>query len=256
MWGREPSRPRQRQCLSLAARFLGVATAIVLSVFPHRAFAYRPFTSTDADVVNAKEIEIEFGYLTIERNAGETSYIAPSVVLNYGLSDTLELIGEFVVQKPPNEAWEVADPGIFLKALLKRGALQDQSGLSVAMEAGALLPTDKDDNKDIGGEAILIASGVFAPFVYHINLGGGVDRAGSAFWKWGAIGEVPVSNSLTLVSEIAGEDAAGAESNHSALFGARFQPTKSSVVFDMGARRRLAGATPAWTATAGLTFGF
>lgn len=256
MWGREPSRPRQRQCLSLAARFLGVATAILLSVFPLRAFAYRPFTSTDADVVNAKELEVEFGYLTIERDDGETGYVAPSVVLNYGLLDTLELVGEFELQKPPDAAWEVADPGIFLKALLKRGALQDRRGLSVAMEAGALLPTDKDDEKDVGGEAILIASGVFAPFVYHINFGGGVDRAGNAFWKWGVIGEVPVSNNFTLVGEIAGEDAAGAEPDHSALFGARFQPTKSSVVFDMAVRRGLTGASANWAITFGLTTKF
>jgi len=256
VWGREPSRPRQRQCLSLAARFLGVATAILLSVFPHRAFAYRPFTSTDADVVNAKELEVEFGYLTIERDDGETGYVTPSVVLNYGLLDTLELVGEFELQKPPDAAWEVADPGIFLKALLKRGALQDRRGLSVAMEAGALLPTDKDDEKDIGGEAILIASGVFAPFVYHINFGGGADRAGNAFWKWGAIGEIAISPGFTLLAEVTGEDAVTMTSDRSALIGARFASRRSNVVFDIGLRRGFAHASPDWSATAGLTVGF
>ena len=49
--------------------------------FSGEAFAYRPFVSTDADVVAAGEIELELGYLTIERDPGETAYITPSVVL-------------------------------------------------------------------------------------------------------------------------------------------------------------------------------
>ncbi len=101
----------------------------------------------------------------------------------------------------------------------------------------------------------MIASGAFAPFNYHINLGGG-DRTGSAFWKWGAIGEVPVSKTLTLVSEIAGEDAAGAKPDHSALVGARFQPTESGIVFDMAVRCGLAGAATDWAVTFGLTTSF
>lgn len=230
--------------------------AIVFTFKSGPAYAFRPFKSTDADVVAMHEVEVEFGALTVERDDGETGYVAPSVVLNYGLLDTLELVGEFELEKPPDESWEVADPGIFLKALLKRGVLQDQSGVSVAIEAGALLPTSRDDEKDVGAEAVVIASGVFAPFLYHINLGGGVGRAGDAFWKWGAISEVPISNRLTLVGEIAGEDAAGAGSDHSALIGARFQPTDSGIVFDMGVRRGLTSDSADWAVTAGLTVGF
>lgn len=102
-------------------------------------------------MVNAREFEIELGYLTLERGAGETTYITPSIVLNYGPLDTLELIAEFDLQNPRDEAWAVADPGGFLKAQLKRGVLQDEPGLSIALEVGALLLANNDDEEYVGG---------------------------------------------------------------------------------------------------------
>jgi len=122
----KPDYLRRQPGISPCARFLVGATAMALSAFPGHTLAYRPFTSTDADVVDARELEVEVGYLTVERNAGETGYIAPSVVLNYGLLDTLELVGEFEWHKPPDASWEIANPGIFLKELPKKGVLQGQ----------------------------------------------------------------------------------------------------------------------------------
>ncbi|PQA85862.1 hypothetical protein [Hyphococcus luteus] len=249
----------------MTARLLCIAAFIAVLLAPKEADAYRPFESTDADVVKRGELEIELGPLTVERDDGRTAYIAPSLVANYGLTDTLELVGEFELERPPDESWRVADPGVFLKALLKEGALQNRSGLSIAAEVGALLPesgaSDPPDQiggggNDLGGEAVLIASGALASFTYHINVGGGVDRAGNAFWTWGVIGELSVSDKLTLAGEVAAEDAAGAAPDRSVLFGARFQPKQSSIVFDLGVRRGLSSASPEWAATAGLTFGF
>jgi len=222
----------------MTARVVSAAVFIAILLAPDEAAAYRPFKSTDADVVDRGALEIELGALTVERDDGRTGYITPGLILNYGLTGALELVGEFELENPPGDPWQIADPGLFLKAQLKEGALQDRSGLSIAAELGALLPSSKEGENDLGGEAILIASGALSSFTYHVNFGGGgVDRLGSAFWKWGVIGELPVSNELTLAGEIAGEDAASAASEASALLGVRYQPNKSGVVFDMGVRR-------------------
>lgn len=244
----------------MTARLLCIAAFIAVLLAPKEAAAYRPFESTDADVVKRGALEIELGPLTVERDDGRTAYIAPSLVANYGLTDKLEFVGEFELERAPDESWRFADPGVFLKALLKEGALQDRSGLSIAAEVGALLPEsgapDQVGGNDLGGEAVLIASGALASFTYHVNLGGGVDRDGSAFWTWGVIGELSVSDELTLAVEVAAEDAAGAAPDRSVLLGARFQPRESSIVLDLGVRRGLSSASPDWTATAGLTVGF
>ena len=42
----------------------------LLLLFPARAFAYRPFVSTDAAVADVHEVEIELGYFNLEREKG------------------------------------------------------------------------------------------------------------------------------------------------------------------------------------------
>lgn len=49
------------------------------------ARAYRPFSSTDADVADPEELETELGYFTLEHSAGEDIFIVPRLVLNSGL---------------------------------------------------------------------------------------------------------------------------------------------------------------------------
>jgi len=240
----------------LRVRLREIAVFIAVGMVSNQAPAYRPFESTDAGVVSQGTLEIELGALTVEHNEGKTGYIVPSLVFNHGLTDVLELVGEFELENPPDSSWAIADPGLFLKALLKEGVLQDHSGLSIAVEFGVLLPSSGDGENDIGGEAILIASGSVASFTYHINFGGGVDRTGNAFWSWGLIGEAPVSNELTLAGEIVREDVAGAGPDHSILVGALFQPEGSGVVFDLGVRRGLISDSLDWSATIGLTFSF
>jgi hypothetical protein len=75
---------------------------VLLLVFPESlAWGYRPFIATDAAVADPKEMEIELGYFTLERNKGKNTFIVPKVVLNYGLIRNLELVGEFGVEEPP-----------------------------------------------------------------------------------------------------------------------------------------------------------
>jgi len=57
---------------------------VLLFFFESAGWAYRPFISTDATVADAKEMEIELGYLDWEREKGNTTFFSPKVVLNYG----------------------------------------------------------------------------------------------------------------------------------------------------------------------------
>src|SRR6266498_2621274 len=190
--------------VSLTFRTFSIVSLLLFS--PPVAWGYRPFVSTDAAVADLKEMEIELGYLNWEREKGRNTFIVPKVVLNYGLIQNLELVGEFGVAEPSHGSVRLTDPGLSLKAVLKEGVLQEKSGVSFAVEAGPLLPsTNKEENR-FGFEAISIASGKLGAVTYHLNLGGGLERAKSnPFMVWGAIAELPVTAKLRLVGEINGE---------------------------------------------------
>jgi len=66
------------------------------------AVGYRPFVSTDAAVADLREVEVELGYFNLEREDEKDVFVVPQVVMNYGMSQDWELVGEFDVEKPPD----------------------------------------------------------------------------------------------------------------------------------------------------------
>ena len=245
--------PGRLPCSLYAARLFAVLATASLS---GPAFALRPFDSTDADVVRQGEVEIEFGLLTLERDEGENTWITPALVFNYGLTDALELVGEFDMEKSPGENWDLTDPGIFLKYMLKDGVMQDAPGLSVATEFGFLFSTDNTDKNDVGGEGILILSNTANNLTYHVNVGGGIDPDGDNFRLWGLVGELPVSTGLTLVGEYSGEKVSGEASEETILLGLLFEPKGSELTWDFGVRRKITRQAADLTLTAGFTLTF
>jgi len=224
-------------------------------LFSSHAHAYRPFSSTDADVADPGELEVELGYFTVERTGSEDTFVIPQLVFNFGLTDTLEVIAEFDVEDPPDGKAEVVDGAVFLKGVLKQGILQDQSGVSFAYEAGVLIPSTGSDR--YGAEAIGILSGSFSEFTYHLNFGGGVDTtAGQEFGVWGTILEYPLRPSLRLVGEINGEVSRDERPENSALVGFIWESPSSGNSFDGGIRWGLSSVTPDWELTLGWTFSF
>ncbi len=220
------------------------------------AWAYRPFVSTDAAVVEPHEVEIELGYFTLERTKSENTFTVPRLVLNYGLLKNMELVGEVGVQRSPTRAVDVVDAGLFVKTVLKEGVLQGKKGIGFAIEVGPLLPSTVLGERRFGFEGIGILSGRLAPFTYHVNLGGGVQRAGGEpVAIWGVIGEWPVGPTVRVVGEINGEKARGENAQHAALLGVLWRPSSANLVLDAGIRRGLQGG-PDWQFTAGVTFGF
>jgi len=210
--------------------------------------------STDAAVADPKEVEIELGYFNLDRTGRENTISTPHMVLNYGLAKNLELVAEFNLQGSPDV--ELTDPSLSLKGVLKEGLLQDKPGVSVAVEAGPLLPSTLPHEDRVGFEVIGIVSGKLAPVTVHVNGGGGLDRGGRGFGVWGVIGELPVHSKLRLVGEVNGQSTEGARPNNSALLGLIWQPTSKNVFLDAGVRHGISRAAPDWQFTLGLTFGF
>ncbi len=222
------------------------------------AWAYRPFVSTDAAVAEPKEVEIELGYFEFARTRDEDLFTTPTAVLNYGLVDRLEIVGEFAVEEGRHEGLQLVDPAVFLKAVLREGVLQEKSGLSVALEAGPLLPSPAPGEDGVGFEATGIASGEIRPVTYHLNLGAGVTRMETRpFWTWGLITELPVIPAFRVVSEVNGESVEQERANNSVLVGFIWQPFESRKLWiDAGVRHGITSAAPEWQVTVGLTFGF
>ena len=230
---------------------------VLMLYFPTSvAWGYRPFVSTDAAVVDPQEVEIELGYFTLERTEGENTFIMPSVVLNYGLCKNAELVGEFRIERSPTGDVDVVDAGLFLKMVLKEGVLQGKDSIGFAIEAGPLLPSTVPGEGKFGFEGSGILSDTLPPFTYHVNLGGGMQRAdGEPFAIWGVIGEFPVVPTFRVVGEVNGENVWRERAHHSALLGVVWRPSAANMFLDAGIRRGLQGV-PDWQFTAGVTFGF
>jgi hypothetical protein len=235
-----------------------LALSIVLLLFSQSvAWGYRPFVSTDAAVADVKEMEIEVGYFNLERDRGKNTFIVPKAVLNYGLVRNLELVGEFAVEETSRGPVRLADPALSLKAVLREGVLQEKNGVSFAVEAGPLLPSTSREESRVGFEGIGILSGKLGALTYHVNFGGGVDRAeNNPFAVWGVIGELPIGPKLRLVGEINGESARSKSADNSALVGFIWQAPWHNVFVDAGIRRGISNAAADWMLTTGLTFSF
>lgn len=225
--------------------------------FESNGWGYRPFIATDAAVADVKEMEIELGYLNWEREKKNTTFFSPKVVLNYGVFHNFEVVTEFAVEEPRHGSAALVDAALSLKAVLKEGVLQEKDGVSFAIETGPLLPSTNKDEQGAGFEAIGILSGKIEPLIYHVNFGGGVDRAhADPFVIWGFIAELPITPKLRLVGEIDIESVRRSSPNNSALLGAIWQAPWQNLSVDAGLRRGISHAAPNWMFTTGLTFSF
>ena len=235
----------------------GMLGLILLGLPASSAWGYRPFISTDAAVVERARMEIELGYLTLVRTQGEHTFMIPQVVLNYGLTQTVELVGEFKGEEGPETGLQLVDPALSLKAVLREGILQEKAGVSVAVELGLLLPSTVPGEQRFGFQGVGIVSLRISPFTFHLNLGGGVDREETRpFGVWGVITELPIGTTVRLVEKVDGKSVHGQAANNSGLLGVLWQPPWLKAVVDAGIRRGFSRGAPDWLFTTGLTFSF
>src|ERR1051325_9266245 len=114
-------------------------------LWPSAAYAYRPFTGTDADVAGWGEMELEIGAFGWLHEGDRDALVAPALIANYGFLPRFELVLEgrqFVLTDvAPGEARvQLLDTALSVKSIVREGALQEKSGPSIAVEASVLLP--------------------------------------------------------------------------------------------------------------------
>jgi hypothetical protein len=117
----------------------------VLSAWPIRAHAYRPFDSTDAAVAAKGEMEIECGPVGYVVDADGRFVVVPGAILNFGFTPGWELVIEgrhFLLVQPVGQERRhtLKDAALSLKGVLREGSLQERKGPSVGLEVGLLLP--------------------------------------------------------------------------------------------------------------------
>ena len=182
----------------------------------------------------------------------------PSLIYNYGLTDTWEVIAEFDIQiykEGDDDNRELKDPAIFLKGVLQEGFLQDKEGPSIAAEFGVLLPSTVNGEHTTGLEAIGIYSGKISDFVYHLNFGGELDRKDFKLnGIWGAILEYPLDDKFRVVGEINGTFQSRGLPSNSGLIG--FIWELGEIDLDFGIRRGFSSTASDWELTTGITLFF
>lgn len=243
-------------------RFLrACALAAALLACASDAWALRPFDGTDADVAAPGAFELELGPLGHLRDGAQKSWVAPAMVANFGLRDEQELVlqgnGEFARGRAPDggqPASSLAEAGVFLKQVWRRGALQEAEGVSIATETGLLLPGIHADN-GLGAQTALIVSDHVGGVLLHFNTALAINRAhhGEAFV--GLIAEAPVQWRLRPVAEVFAAQGGGEARTVSRLVGLIWRQT-DRLAFDAGLRYASAGGVHTEEVRAGLTWTF
>ncbi len=223
-----PPRNRSATLRKLVASLVSVAAL----GFASRAHAYRPFDGTDADVAEVGVFELELGPAQFYRRASSNYVIAPATVLNLGVIPKLELVVDFnqVIANRPDEGesrvrW--LDTDFLLKWLIRPGSLQGAHGISVALEAGPLLPEFHGD-KSFGAQANLILSYRARPGTLHLNEEVALSRSRELEVFSSVIVEGPDSLTVRPVAEVFIERELKAEgTTYSALLGAIWSAAES-----------------------------
>ncbi len=233
---------------------------VVVATWPFAAAAYRPFDSTDAAVAAPAEMEIELGPVGYLRVGRQNDLVAPMLVLNWGFAPRWELVvqGRGLLALGPDAPaprYSVDEGGVFLKAILREGCLQDQEGPSIATEFGALLPTLNGPPGAMGAQATLVVSQRWAALTVHVNaeIAWTPDQALGGFG--GVILEGPYTWAVRPVGEVFVEGQGGAPATVSGLVGAIWQVSEG-LSLDAALRVASTGGIGEVEVRAGFTWAF
>jgi hypothetical protein len=212
--------------------------------------------ATDAAVAKKGEVEVELQPTGALHDQSGTSLIAPSWVINYGLTGDWEAVFEGLGQIPlsPAGPTSLRAAGAFLKHVIVPGSLQGKAGPSVATEFGILLP-DSTGQSGVGVSFAGIVSQRWDWGTVHLNVETALtrDHRGDVFL--GAIVEGPSTWTVRPVAEIFYENVFGKEEAISGLVGSIYR-VSDDLSFDVAVRHALTGAHPVSEIRAGMTFGF
>jgi len=237
-----------------AASFAAIMLALMTAP---DALAYRPFDSTDADVAKQGETELELGLGRL-REGNRRFTVAPASVANFGLSGDRELVveGQREIALNRDEGAPrstLAENGVFVKQVLRRGVLQGEAGPSVAAEYGILLPPIPD-GRGSGFSMAGIVSQRWDAATLHLNVALARTREYEPDAFLGAILEGPGAWRVRPAAEIFTERAAGSARVRSRLVGAIWRAGEE-LSFDVGLRYAQ-GPEPVHEIRLGLTWAF
>jgi hypothetical protein len=220
------------------------------------SFAYRPFDSTDAAVANVGQLEVELGPAGFRRTDAERTVVAPAYILNYGFAKNWELVLEGRTEHPlaPVEDTQsrLVGDALFLKGVLREGALQGKSGPSVATEFGALMPGFIDE-QGWGASLLGIVSQRWSGGTIHFDLGAALTREHRGDLFVGTIIEGPYDWTVRPVAEFVYEREFNTTETFSVLAGAIWK-VSDDLSFDFGLREAWVNRQPVTEIRAGLTF--
>jgi hypothetical protein len=233
--------------------------AVALLAYAGLALAYRPFDSTDAAVAKAGEFELELGPVQRLNQGGKRFADAPALVANFGLARDRELVietrREVALDAEPGEPRSAfVDDGVFIKQVLRRGALQDESGPSIATEYGVLLPEQHGEHGTGASVAGIVSQRGDAGTV-HLNGVLSWAREHEPGLFLGAILEGPYSWPVRPVAEVFIDQARESARQTSGLVGAIWR-VRDGLSFDVGLRSAKAGDDQIHELRLGLTWAF
>jgi hypothetical protein len=199
--------------------------AIVLSALfaAAPAGAYRPFDETDAGVSEYREVELELGPVSYLHGSGGDAY-APGLIFNYGFAPRFEAVidaHDALLFGGPDLAARRRrlETGVLVKGVLREGVLQGGSGPSVAVEAGALLPSVPVAG-GVGAALTGIVSERWSNLAVHVDAEGDVTREGELAFIGGTILEGPDRWAVRPVTELLTIRQTAGGPTYSALLGA------------------------------------
>jgi len=181
------------------------------------------------------------------------------MIANIGFSKDRELViegrHEVALDREPGEPRSaLVDNGVFIKQVLRRGVLQDESGPSVATEYGVLLPSVNGEH-GTGLSVAGIVSQRWQAATVHLNAALARTREHEAGLFLGTIVEGPISWPVRPVTEIFTERASGGPRTNSRLIGAIWR-VRDGLSFDIGVRSAQVGGEAIHELRLGLTWAF
>ena len=233
--------------------------ALACVALPAPARAYRPFNSTDAAVAGRGEIELEVGPAGFLEEGSDRWLVAPALILNWGFARDWEAVLEArhlirLGAVGSGRRLSVEDAALSLKTVLRDGVLQEGSGVSVASELSALLPS-VDGETGAGLEGAVIVSQRWEAVTLHLNGAAAWTRAHVPGFFTGLIAEGHDAWAIRPVAEVFVEGERDVPTTFSGLAGAIWR-VRDNLSVDAGLRLARAGDVSIMEIRAGFTWAF